>query len=62
MVEATEGCDINQGKCAKRAKSKKFVKQISVEVLRFQNSQDNLQKVREKTLEESLRFSVCREI
>jgi hypothetical protein len=25
MVEATEGCDINQGKCAKRVKSTKFV-------------------------------------
>jgi hypothetical protein len=28
VVEATEGCDINPGKCAKRAKSTKFVKQI----------------------------------
>jgi hypothetical protein len=28
MVEATEGCNINQGKCAKRVKSTKFVKQI----------------------------------
>jgi hypothetical protein len=28
MVEATEGCDINLSKCAKRAKSTKFVKQI----------------------------------
>jgi hypothetical protein len=30
MVEATEGCDINQGKCAKRVKSTKFVKQIYI--------------------------------
>jgi hypothetical protein len=28
MVEANEGCDINQGKCAKRVKSTKLVKQI----------------------------------
>jgi hypothetical protein len=28
MVEATKGCDINQGKYAKRVKSTKFVKQI----------------------------------
>jgi hypothetical protein len=28
MVEATEGCNINQGKCANRVKSTKFVEQI----------------------------------
>jgi hypothetical protein len=28
MVEATEGCNINQGKCAKQVKSAKFMKQI----------------------------------
>jgi hypothetical protein len=28
MVEATEGCNINQGKCAKQVKSTKFMKQI----------------------------------
>jgi hypothetical protein len=28
MVEATEGCDINQGRYAKQVKSTKFVKQI----------------------------------
>jgi hypothetical protein len=28
MVEANEGCDINWGRCAKRVKSTKFVKQI----------------------------------
>jgi hypothetical protein len=28
VVEATEGCNINLGKCAKRVKSTKFVKQI----------------------------------
>jgi hypothetical protein len=28
MVEATESCDINRGKYAKRVKSTKFIKQI----------------------------------
>jgi hypothetical protein len=28
MVEATESCDINRGRIAKRVKSTKFVKQI----------------------------------
>jgi hypothetical protein len=28
LVEATEGCNINQGKCARQVKSTKFVKQI----------------------------------
>jgi hypothetical protein len=28
MVEATKGCDINQGKYAKRVKCTKFMKQI----------------------------------
>jgi hypothetical protein len=28
VVEATQGCDINPGKCAKQAKSTKSVKQI----------------------------------
>jgi hypothetical protein len=28
VVEATEGCNINPGKCAEQAKSTKLVKQI----------------------------------
>jgi hypothetical protein len=41
MIEATEGCNINQGKCAKRVKSTKFADkfcQLASHHLQFQNS------------------------
>jgi hypothetical protein len=66
MVEATEGCDINPGKCVKRAKYTKFVKQIlstytripviSKLAKRFTKSSGN------KTLDESFQISNCHEI
>jgi hypothetical protein len=66
VVEATEGCDINPGKCAKRAKSTKSVKQIlstyaripviSKLAKRFTKSSWN------KTIDESFKISNCHEI
>jgi hypothetical protein len=51
MVEATEGCDINQGKYVRRFKSTKFVKQILSTCVTFlvtsklqKNSQIKLEK------------------
>jgi hypothetical protein len=49
VVEATEGCNINQGKCAKRVKSTKFVKQIlstCITLLTISKFAENSQKYR----------------
>jgi hypothetical protein len=60
MVEATEGCNINQGKCAKRVKSTKFVKQILstcitlLVISKFANNSQKVQMI--KTLKGNLNF------
>jgi hypothetical protein len=48
VVEATEGCDINLGKCAKRVKSTIFVKKIlptCITLLEISKLTKNSQKV-----------------
>jgi hypothetical protein len=66
VVEATEGCDINPGKYAKRAKSTKFMKQILSTYARIpviSKLAKDSQRVREtKTLYESFQISNYHEI
>jgi hypothetical protein len=53
MVEATEGCNINRGKCAKRVKSTKFVNKfcrLASHYLRFQNSQKILENIDDQAI------------
>jgi hypothetical protein len=53
MVETTEGCNINRGKCAKRVKSTKFVNKfcrLASHYLRFQNSQKILENIDDQAI------------
>jgi hypothetical protein len=66
VVEATEGCNINQGKCTKRVKSTKFVKQVlptCITLLTISKFAKNYQKYRlsrypQKTLTSLTRLEI----
>jgi hypothetical protein len=59
MVEATEGCNINRGKCAKRVKSTKFVNkfcQLASLYLQFQNRRKILKNIDDQAIRKNKNF------
>jgi hypothetical protein len=59
MVEATEGCDINQGKCARRVKSTKIVHKfcrLASLYSRFQNWRKILENIDDQAIRKNKKF------